>query len=350
MAFQVTLAPSGRTFTVEPGEKILAAGLGANLAMPYGCRMGCCRSCRGKVVEGKVDLGAVVDSYLPQAQRDMGYALLCQAEPLSDVVIEVQELDLTQIKPRKLPSLLKRIRKPAPDVAALDLRLPVNEPLSFAAGQYIDILLPDGKRRSYSIANPPSIEGVIDIQLHVRHIPGGAFTDRLFTAAKAGEVIWFEGPLGTFYWREQSEKPMILVASGTGYAPIRAIIRQALEKNSSRPMTLYWGCRTLRDLYFLEEPQLLAQRYPQLKFVPVLSEPAPDDEWHGRIGFVHRAVMEDLPDLSGHQVYACGAPAMVDAAREEFTAACGLPEEEFFADSFITASEAAGRERLAAAT
>ena len=342
MGFRVTLMPSGHSYEVPPGKSVLTAGLEAGWNMPYSCRAGTCRTCRGKILEGRVDYGGVHPSYLPEEHKAMGLALLCKAMPLTDLVVELKELSLQGVKPKMIPCRVKRIDKPAPDVAVLDLKLPMNENMMFAAGQYVDFLLKDGKRRSYSIATPPSPQGVTDIQLHVRHTPGGLFTDHVFSGLKERDLLRFEGPLGTFYLREESDKPVVLVASGTGFAPIKAIIEYAARRGIARPMTLYWGCRSKRDLYMLDLPRSWEAELPGFRYVPVLSDALPEDGWTGRTGFVHRAVMEDFPDLSGHQVYACGAPVMVDAARIDFAAKCGLPEQEFFADSFLTEADLAG--------
>jgi CDP-4-dehydro-6-deoxyglucose reductase, E3 len=338
MAYRVTLQPSGHSFEVAEGQNILQAGLDAGNCMPYSCRTGTCRTCRGTIQEGKVDYGFVHANYLPDSDKAKGYALLCQAQPLSDVVVEVRELEgLAGIRARVVPCRVAKIDRPAPDVAVLSLRLPMNENMLFLAGQYVDFLLKDGKRRSYSIASKPAPEGVTAIQLHVRHTPGGAFTDHVFSTMKERDILRFEGPLGTFYLRGDSEKPIVMVASGTGFAPIKAMCEVALEKGMKRPITLYWGCRAKRDLYMLDVPS--AWQHPDFRFVPVLSDPTPECQWTGRTGFVHRSVMEDFPDLSGYQVYACGAPVMVDAARADFSAKCGLPAEEYFADSFLTEAD-----------
>jgi CDP-4-dehydro-6-deoxyglucose reductase len=237
--------------------------------------------------------------------------------------------------------LVKRTKTLAPNVMWVNLRLPLHLNLRFAAGQYVDIFLPDGTRRSYSIANPPKLDGTIDLELHIRHMPGGRFTDPLFAGeVKARTRFEFEGPLGSFYLRD-SQKPAIMLASGTGYAPIRSILLDALTKGDKRPFRLYWGGRVEQDIYAEREIEDLAATYPNLEFVPVLSDIGEDSDWSGRRGFVHRAVLEDIADLSGHQVYACGAPAMIDAARKDFTELSGLPEEEFYADSFVTAAERA---------
>jgi CDP-4-dehydro-6-deoxyglucose reductase len=259
---------------------------------------------------------------------------LCQAAPLADLAIEVHELSLHMQTPKMVPCRVKKIARASPDVVVVDLRLPYNDNMIFAAGQYVDFILKDGRRRSYSIATAPALDGgMMDIQLHIRHHPGGAFTDHVFGSLKTGEILRFEGPLGTFYLREELDKPIVFLAGSTGFAPIKAIIEYALRRKVTRPMTLYWGCRSRQDLYMDE----LARSWP-IGYVPVLSEP--DADWTGRRGFVHRAVMEDIPDLSGHQVYASGSPAMVEAARRDF-ASCGLPDAEFFADSFLTEADLA---------
>jgi CDP-4-dehydro-6-deoxyglucose reductase len=341
MPYRVALQPSGHTFEVPDDQSVLTAGLAAGWNLPYSCRLGMCRSCRAKIVEGHVDHGDYFEHVLTAEMRAQGFALLCRAKPLSDLVVEVQELSLQAQKPKLVPCRLKQITRPAPDVAVLALRLPQNENMRYAAGQYVDILLPDGKRRAYSIATVPKPEGVIDIELHVRHTPGGAFTDRVFSTMKERELLKFEGPLGTFYLREESDKPIIFLASGTGFAPIKSIIEYMLARKIARPMTLYWGCRTRADLYMSELPESWAQSVASFRYVPVLSEARVEDRWTGRSGLVHHAVMQDVPDLSGFVVYASGSPAMVEAARTDFTKLNGLPEGELFADAFITEADRA---------
>jgi len=331
MGFTVTLKPSGHTFEVPEGQNVLQAGLGAGHMLPYSCRAGVCRTCRGTILEGRVDYGLVHETYLPDADKAKGYALLCQAKPLSDLVVEVREVQ--GVRPRTIPCRVERLEKPAPDVAVIGLRLPMNENFRFLAGQYIDFLLKDGKRRSYSLAVRPDPAGITALEIHVRHTPGGVFTDHVFASLKVRDLLRFEGPLGSFYLREDSNKPIVMLASGTGFAPIKALCEHALEKKISRPITLYWGVRVKRDLYMLDLPR----SWPHVKFIPVLS----DETWDGRMGFVHRAVMEDFPDLSGHQVYACGAPIVVESARRDFSAQCKLPPDEFYADSFLTEADKA---------
>lgn len=324
MSFRVTLQPSEHAFDVPDGSEILAAGLNAGLNLPYSCRAGTCRSCRGRVVSGNVAYENANAINLDEAARNAGFALLCRARPLSDLVIEIRESSLAGVQPKFMPARVKRIERPAQGVIVLGLRLPMNANFRFSAGQFLDIQLPDGKTRSYSIANPPSIDGVVDIELHIRQLPGGRFSEGVLSSMKEGDLLRLRAPLGTFYLRENSEKPIILVASGTGYAPMQSIILYAQAQGLRTPMKLYWGNRMPSDFY--------TQPPAGLDYIPVVSATA----WQGRSGFVHKAVMEDHPDLSSFQVYACGAPAMVDAARRDFVTLCGLPEDEFFADSFVT--------------
>ena len=343
MTYKITLQPSGKQFEVQPGEKILQAGLDAGLSLPYGCRMGTCNTCRAQVTDGEFDFGDAHIAYLPQSDRVRGLALLCQAKACSDMVIEVNELPKL-VPPSTFPAMVRNMQMLAPDVMLVDLRLPLHQNFMFAAGQYIDLRLPGGIRRSYSIATTPATPmGVIDFQLHIRHMPGGLFTDRVFdNGLLVRQKVDVEGPLGTFFLREDSDKPIVMVASGTGFAPLRSILLDMFRRGIERPVTLYWGGRVRPDIYLFDEAQSWAKEYAHFDFVPVLSDARPEDDWNGRQGFVHRAVLEDFKDLSGYQVYACGAPIVVASARKDFTEQCGLPADEFYADSFVSQADAAG--------
>jgi len=335
MPHRVTIQPSGHSFTVNDGETVLAAALREGIVIAYGCRSGVCGTCKGSLVEGAVDYGTYQEHAMTEAERGSGKALFCQARPLSDLVIQCREIGAAvkgmQIK--LLPARVAKMQRLAPDVMLLELKLPANERLQFLAGQYVDLLIRGGVRRSFSMANAPHDDAFL--QLHLRDY-GGPFSQHVFNVMKEKDVIRIEGPFGTFFLREDSAKPIVLVASGTGFAPIKAIVEHALKNGTRRPMTLYWGCRVRADLY-MDDLAARWQREGKLRYVPVLSDALPADQWSGRSGLVHRAVMEDLPDLSGYQVYACGAPVMVDAARRDFTAKCRLPEEEFYSDSFTPA-------------
>lgn len=338
MTLQITIRPSDHAFACEAGETVLQAAMRADLMIPYGCRNGACGTCKGRILDGNVDFGAHQPSTLTEDEKRKGLALFCVARPRSDLVIEVREVRRAgDIQIKRLPCRIESIDKMAPDVAVVRLKLPANERLQYLAGQYIDFLLKDGHRRSFSLATPPHADELLE--LHIRHTPGGFFTDPLFTTYKGREILRFEGPLGAFYLREDTDKPVIFLAGGTGFAPIKAMIEHMLHHRIPREMVLYWGARAKRDLYM---PQLAGQwqaGHPNFTFIPVLSEPAAGDAWPGRTGFVHQAVLDDFRDLSGYQVYACGAPAMIDAAKRDFTTSRNLPLDEFFADSFTYAAE-----------
>lgn len=340
MSHQVTIRPSGHSFQVQPEETVLVAALREGFSLAYGCRNGACGSCKGKLLEGRIDYGRHADTALSAAEQASGLALFCVARPLGDIVIECREIGaIKDQKIRILPCRVQSIEKPAPDVAIISFKLPANERLQYLAGQYVEFLLKDGKRRSYSMANAPHDDALL--QIHVRHIDGGLFTDQVFTRMKERDILRFEGPRGTFFLREDSDKPLVLLASGTGFAPLKAIVEHALYKGITRPMTLYWGGRRPRDLYMDALARGWAAAHPHIRYVPVVSDALPEDAWRGRSGFVHRAVIEDLPDLSAYQVYACGAPVVIEAARRDFSALCALPPEEFYADAFTTEAELA---------
>lgn len=335
---RITLTPSMHSFLTDGEDSLLQAALDAGFILPYGCRNGACGSCKGKVQEGLVDHGDSQLSALSLADRAAGYALLCCARPLSDVVLECREVSGTNNIPVKtLPCRVEKIDRVAEDVIVLSLKLPVNERLQFLAGQYIEFLLKDGKTRAFSIASAPHHEGLLE--LHIRQIVGGEFTSHIFNHMKAKEILRLRGPLGTFFLREESDKPIILVAGGTGFAPIKSIIEHALHSGIQRPMTLYWGSRNRAGLYLNALAERWAIEHDHIRYVPVLSEPAAADHWTGRTGLVHQAVLEDQSSLGAFQVYACGAPAMVNAAQRDFIAQ-GLPTEEFFADAFTFANAA----------
>lgn len=344
MTFQVTVQPSQHQFPADPEKSVLDAALAAGILLPYSCRSGACSTCKARVVSGTVEAGNSAAQILTPEEIHEGFTLLCQARATSDLVIESREIRLaSDIQIRKLPSRVTSIVRPAADVAVLQLQLPATESFRFYAGQYVEIILKDGKRRSYSMANPPHAAAALE--LHIRHLPGGLFTDHVFgagaTQMKEREILRVEGPFGSFFLREDSDLPIVMLASGTGFAPIKAIVEHMVHQNIQRPVALYWGGRRPADLYMSELAQQWAESLPNFKFIPVISDALPEDEWSGRTGFVHRAVMEDFPSLMGHQVYACGAPIVVESARREFVAQCGLPDEAFFADSFTSEADIA---------
>lgn len=344
MTYTITVVPSNHTFTVKEGQDLISAALENDIVLPYSCRNGSCTSCKGRVVSGEYETGNGTQQLLQVQERDQGYTLFCETKPKSDLVVEAREVRLaSDIVIRKMPVRVVGMEQAAPDVMILKLQMPATEPFRFMPGQYLEFILKDGRRRAYSMASRPN--GTEPVELHIRHTPGGVFTDHVFgagaTQMKEREILRVEAPMGSFFLRDDSEKPMIFLASGTGFAPIKAIMEQVVEQGISRPITLYWGGRRPRDLYMSELANKWQGMLPNFTFVPVISDALPEDNWTGRTGFVHAAVLEDFEDLSGYQVYACGAPVVVDSARQAYTAKAGLPENEFYADSFTTEADVA---------
>jgi CDP-4-dehydro-6-deoxyglucose reductase len=312
--------------------------LRAGIGLPYGCKNGACGSCKGKVITGQLVHGKHQQKALSDAEEALGAALFCCARPSTDITIEAREIAVSDEFPvKKMPSRIAKLEKLSDDVMLIALQLPANERLQYRAGQYIEFMLKDGKRRSYSMANAPHLDE--QITLHVRHMPGGVFTDPLFSTLKERDILRFEGPHGTFFLREDSEKPIILLASGTGFAPIKALMEHLIDLKSIRPITLYWGGRRPQDLYMDALCREWSNLVPGFTYAPVVSDALPADQWTGRTGFVHQAVMAEHPDLSGYQVYACGAPVVVDSAKRDFIGLCHLPAEEFYADAFTSEAD-----------
>ena len=327
MSFKTTILPSKHTFPVAKDETILEAALEHGFTLPYSCRDGACGACKGKVLQGSVDHGKAQAFALSEEEKAAGMALFCCAKPLSDLVVESHEVTSSQeITVKTLPCRVEKMVKLTDDVMVLHLKLPANERLQFLSGQYIDILQKEGKPRSFSLANAEHNDELLE--LHVRNIPGGTFTAHVFNGMKERDILRIKGPLGTFFLHEDSPKPIIFVASGTGFAPVKSIIDHALHIGLKREMHFYWGVRMQSDLYM---PDKVKEWEAQgVKFVPVVS----DEQWSGRTGFVHQAVLDDFKDLSAYAVYACGAPVVVEAAHREFTSRRGLHNDSFYADAF----------------
>jgi CDP-4-dehydro-6-deoxyglucose reductase len=340
MTFTITVQPSGRAFQADASETLLAAGIRQGIGLPYGCKDGACGSCKCKLLSGSVQHGAHQAKALSAEEEAAGYVLTCCGTAQSDVVLESRQVTEAGAFPiKKMPVRVSSLTRASHDVMVLRLQLPAADAFQYHAGQYVEFLLRDGERRSYSMANAPHTQAAgPQMELHIRHMPGGKFTDPVFSTMKEKDILRIEGPYGSFYLREDSDKPVVLLASGTGFAPIKAILEHMVHKGITRPATLYWGGRRPADLYqsaWIEE-QLKVM--PNLRYVPVVSDALPEDGWSGRTGFVHQAVLQDQPDLSGHEVYACGAPVVVESARRDYVAA-GLPEEAFFADAFTSAKD-----------
>ncbi len=341
MGFKIVISPAGKRFEAEEGESILDAALRNGVSLSYGCRNAVCGACKGKLLSGEVSYEDLEPVALTEAEKAAGMVLFCGAEPRSDLTIAVDEVGSSEeIIVEQYPVRVAKLDKLAPDVMRVYLKLPEASRMQFLAGQYIDILLSDGRRRSFSLANAPHDDALIE--LHIRYIEGGEFTKHVFGDMPEKEMLRIEGPLGGFYLREHSPRPIIFVAGGTGFAPIKGIIEHALAENIERPMYLYWGARAEVDLYLNEMPKEWAA-CGVVNYIPVLSDAKASDQWQGREGYVHQAVLDDFPDLSGYDIYAGGPPVMVSAARDAF-AAQGMVEENFFYDAFEFAKDSAASE------
>lgn len=337
MTFQITVQPSGRSFVANADETLLTAGIRQGIGLPYGCKDGACGSCKCKKLSGQITHSAYQPKALSDDELAAGYVLTCCASANSDVVLESRQVTDESAYPiKKLPVRVSALERASADVMVVTLQLPANDTFKYHAGQYVEFLLRDGSRRSYSMASAPHLQADKPMmELHIRHMPGGKFTDHVFGGMKEKEILRIEGPYGSFFLREASDKPIVLLASGTGFAPIKAILQHMQHQGITRPVALYWGGRRSVDLYQSAWLEAQCAAMPNLRYVPVVSDAQPEDQWTGRTGFVHQAVLQDTPDLSGHQVYACGAPVVVASAQRDYIAA-GLPEEEFFADAFTS--------------
>jgi CDP-4-dehydro-6-deoxyglucose reductase len=331
MTHQITIKDSGRRFISNDGESVLDAALRQDIGLPFGCRSGSCGACRARLLQGRINYDEN-PSGLTELERRQGYVLLCQARAMSPLIIEIEEIpDHRRFRVRNLPARVTRRELLCHDVMALHVQLPKGDAFEYLAGQYVDFLLPEGKRRSFSIANAPGGTERI-LEFHLRHAPGGHFTDYAFNQMPDRALLRFEGPLGNFYLRD-SDRPAIMIGGGTGFAPLKSMLEFAFLRRLSRPIHLYWGVRARRDLYFDRQLKQWQREHPTFRYTPVLSEPAAEDAWSGRTGFVHEAVLADAPALDGHEVYMSGPPAMIQAGRQHFTAR-GLPMEHLHYDSF----------------
>ena len=340
MSKTVTLSKTTETFTVEPHESILDAGLRQGFSLPYGCRNGGCGSCKGRIISGQVIYHEPDLPGIEQAEIESGQALFCKAHAVTDLEIDVRLAETDDsIMVRKLPCRVMHIDKLNHDVMRLKLKLPKTERLMFQAGQYIDIIMSDGNKRSFSLANAPHDDEFLE--LHIRHYAGGLFSEYAFGQMQEKALLRIEGPLGSFFLREASERPIIMVAGGTGFAPIKSIMEHILQSELERSIHFYWGARTRSDLYLHELAEGWADQHELITYTPVLSEATDEDNWQGATGFVHEQVLKDYEDVSGFDVYTCGPPPMTQAVCEEFHAR-GLSQEFIYSDSFEFAARQAG--------
>ena len=344
MTHAITVEPSGRQFECAEDETILLAAIRQGIPLPYGCKDGACGSCKCKRISGEVQMDSHQAKALSPEEAAQGLILTCRARAQSAVVLESKQVTAADALPvRKMPARIASLEKLADDVMRVRLQLPAAEVFQYRAGQYVDIILRDGARRSYSMGNAAHTQAEVGgIELHIRHLPGGAFTDPLFNGTvKEKGILRLEGPMGSFYLRESDpDSPIIMLASGTGFAPIKALLEHMAFEGVKRPTTVYWGGRRPQDLYLHDWMLAHAAAHAHVSYVPVVSDALPADQWTGRSGFVHRAVLEDHANLSAFQVYACGAPIVIESAQRDFLAQ-GLDAEAFFADSFTSAADLA---------
>lgn len=328
MTHKIQTLPAGTTFEAEPGETILEAALRQGVGLPYGCRNGQCGSCAGHLVSGWIQYPSGLISALEG--KKAGTLLTCQAVATSDLVLEVAQRRMpADIEVRTLPCRVERKERLSHDVLRLMLKLPEQQRLQFLPGHYVELSLLDGRTRSFSIANAPHDDALIE--LHIRRIEGGEVTRHLFEELKEKSILRIRGPLGGFFLREDSRRPILMMGGGTGFAPLKSMIEHAVHLGLSRPIRLYWGARSRRDLYLPDLPRQWAEAIPDFDYTPVLSEP--DTDWPGRTGLVHAAVMEDYPVLDGLEVYMAGPSAMIEAAEPAFLAR-GQDPEHMHADAF----------------
>lgn len=346
---RITLAPTGRTFGADAAESILEAALRAGLNLPHSCKGGHCAACRALVVAGTWDYPGECPPGITAEETAEGYALLCQARALTELTVETREVKpAPDVEVKSLPSRIERMERIADDVMAVLLRLPAVEALHFRPGQYVDVMQPQGRRRSFSIASAPA-DGSL-LELHVRRASAGGFTGQVFDTLRPGALLRIEGPLGQFWLRTESPRPALMVGGGTGYAPLRSMLRQLIATGDRRPVVLYWGVRGERDLYEDGWLRALEGTRRQFAYRPVLSAaPTGPSAWQGRRGLVHEAVLADHPDLSGFDVYASGPPAMIEAIRSGFVAR-GLPRQQLHFDSFDYAPDTLARMKPARPT
>ncbi len=327
--------PGRQSAPVRRGETLLDAGLRAGIALPFECRSGGCGVCKATLIGGEVQMSGYQPSALGESERGAGRVLLCCACAVTDVEFEYEQDSATRgLSARIYEVRVERLELLAHDVMRVALRLPEGERIAFEAGQYINVLLEDGARRAYSFTTPSGTTSLIE--LHIRRIPGGRFSGRVFETMREGDALRIDGPIGGFTLHEPSDKPLIFVAGATGFAPVKSLLEQAFVLGIERPLYLYWGVRRRRDLYLHELPMRWAREHANFHYVPVLSEPAPEDGWTGRTGLVHEAILADFPDLSGFAVYACGSVQMVHAARPALIAQ-GLDGDACYSDAFTPA-------------
>lgn len=331
MTYQISITNEDIVFTCDADETVLDAAERAGYSIPYSCRKGVCSSCEGGITSGTA---AVRGQGTCSGQIDGVF--LCQARPKTD--LEIAPKSIKKIEPvvrKTFEAKIRKIAQPTPDVSVIHLRFPTGNRSVFQAGQYLSVEMPDGDSRNYSMANPPHKND--GTELHIRHVQGGKFSETVLAKLEKGSILTIELPFGTFTLNSESKTKAILIATGTGFAPIKSIIEDQIKQSGTRALHLYWGANTETDIYMQALPQKWADKYDWFSFTPVLSNPA--DNWQGRTGFVHKAIQEDYTDMSNLEVYACGAPMMINAAKKDFCADSNLKEDAFYSDAFVPSGD-----------
>jgi len=330
MSHQINVNHTTVNFEVEDGESVLEAAIRQGINLPYRCRNGACGACKGKITQGQVKY-IKEPRKLTDDEKTNGMALFCSCTPESDLDIDIQIIDdLSELEIKIYPCRIQKMYKMADDVMYLGLKIPNTERMQFLPGQYIDILLPDGRKRSFSLANAPHHDELLE--LHIRHVEGGYFTTNVFNTMQQMDLMRIEGPHGNFYFREKSTRPVIMMAGGTGFAPVKSIVEHVIAEKFSLPVYIYWGAREKQDLYQAELAEQWSKEVANISFIPVLSR-AENSKWEGRTGYVHDAICEDFETLIDYDVYACGPPAMVTAGEQAFKQK-NLPQGHYYFDSF----------------
>jgi len=336
MAYTAKLNRQDITFIVNKDESILDAAIRQGHNLSYGCRNGECGSCIAEITNGTFFYNGENPVYQEHESPKERKAFLCQARASSDIEINANMLETeAEITLKQLPCRVKSTEKLNNSVMRIILELPKTEQLEFLPGQYVDFILPDNKKRSFSLANPPHENQ--ELEFHIRHYDGGVFSEYAFNELKNNALLKIEGPLGQFTL-QNSERPIIMIAGGTGFAPIKSIVEHTLKINDPRSIHFYWGARLESDLYLHKIAHQWTEKYPHITYTPVLSEIDNLKNWSGKTGYVHEAVLEDYSDLSDHDVYACGPPPMIDAIVNAFPEH-HLREGSLFSDSFEFAKE-----------
>ena len=328
--YKIKIKSSGLEFNVKPSQTILEGAIASGITLPYGCQDGACGSCKGKVISGKYFLNEYQSSALTDSDIKAGNTLYCKSMAQEDLVIEPNIPEVyDQYSPKVLPVKVESLTRLNHDVMQMFLKLPAKETFRFKAGQYIEFIMGDGSRRAFSMANAP-LDSMIE--LHLRLIEGGKFTSFVFNEMKEKSIHRIEGPIGQFYLRD-SEKPIIFIAGGTGFAPIKSIIEDMIANKNKRKIYLYRGVRSEKDFYMNELVNDWIKKLEGLTYIPVVEDGLSED---ARSGYVHHAVLEDFKNLNDIQVYCCGAPGLVENAFKDLTKS-GLPDDQFFADAFTFA-------------